>query len=289
MRASVGFEPYVIDHPDGQVVLFEVAAAFDRPVGFKGKKFVRVGSSKTELSKHPEKEREIWNRQSDWSSQICQNAGIDDLDPDAIKKARDQFTIKSPGQAERLASWDDITFLNKARLCVKGKITNAAIILLGKPESAVLIAPAVVKISWILKDAQNKELDYEHFGPPFILQVDRILDRVRNLTLRTLPSGTLFPKELSQYDPWVLREALHNSIAHQDYRLKGRINFVETPDHILISNVGSFLPGDVEKVIRQDAPSEIYRNPFLSEAMVQLNMIDTQGDGIKRMFQAQGF
>jgi len=39
--------------------------------------------------------------------------------------------------------------------------------------------------------------------------------------------------------------------------------------------------------IEQDAPLEIYRNPFLAEAMVNLNMIDTQGGGIKRMFQAQ--
>ena len=35
------------------------------------------------------------------------------------------------------------------------------------------------------------------------------------------------------------------------------------------------------------APLEIYRNPYLAEAMVSLNMIDTQGGGIKRMFQTQ--
>jgi ATP-dependent DNA helicase RecG len=43
----------------------------------------------------------------------------------------------------------------------------------------------------------------------------------------------------------------------------------------------------VDKVIQQDAPLEIYRNPFLAEAMVNLNMIDTQGGGIKRMFEKQ--
>jgi ATP-dependent DNA helicase RecG len=34
-------------------------------------------------------------------------------------------------------------------------------------------------------------------------------------------------------------------------------------------------------------PLEIYRNPYLAEAMVSLNMIDTQDGGIKRMFQVQ--
>ncbi len=51
--------------------------------------------------------------------------------------------------------------------------------------------------------------------------------------------------------------------------------------------VGDFLPGDVETVIRQDAPQAIYRNPFLADAMVELNLIDTQGGGIKRMFDTQ--
>jgi ATP-dependent DNA helicase RecG len=102
-----------------------------------------------------------------------------------------------------------------------------------------------------------------------------------------LPGGTLFPQEVTQYDPWVIREALHNSIAHQDYWLGGRINVVETPRNLNISNSGSFLPGEIETVIRSDAPLEIYRNPFLARAMVNLNMIDTQGGGIKRMFETQ--
>lgn len=287
LQPNVGFETHVFDHPDGRVVLFEIGAAWDRPVRFYGTPYIRVGSSRTTLAKHPEKERAIWHRRTDWSAQICERATLSDLDPEAITKAREQFKIKHPKMADDVATWDDKTFHNKAKLTIHGAITNAAIILLGRPEASSLLSPAVAKLSWILKDGQNRELDYEHFGPPFILQVDRILQRIRNLTLRTLPSGTLFPQEISQYDPWVIREALHNCIAHQDYGLRGRINVVETPSSILLSNVGSFIPGDVETVIRQDAPLEIYRNPFLAEAMVNLNMIDTQGGGIKRMFQAQ--
>jgi ATP-dependent DNA helicase RecG len=40
-------------------------------------------------------------------------------------------------------------------------------------------------------------------------------------------------------------------------------------------------------MIRSDAPPEIYRNPFLALAMVNLNMIDTIGSGIKRMYTRQ--
>jgi ATP-dependent DNA helicase RecG len=287
LQPNVGFEVHVLAHPKGRVVFFEVGPAWDRPVRFYGTAFIRVGTSKTELHKHPEKERAIWSRRTDWSGLVCEGATLADIDPAALVKAREQFRIKHPKQASEVGGWDDAAFLNKARLTVRGAMTNAALLLLGKPESATLLSPAVARLSWILKDGQNRELDYEHFGPPFLMQVDRVLARIRNLNVRTLPSGTLFPQEFTQYDPWVIREALHNAIAHQDYGLRGRVNVVETPSGILITNVGAFLPGDVEKVIQQDAPLEIYRNPFLAEAMVNLNMIDTQGGGIKRMFQKQ--
>ena len=289
LQPNVGFDVHRFPYCDKYVVVFEVNAAIDRPVAFYGTAYIRIGSSKTELFKHPEKEREIWSRRNrhDWSAQICERASIDDLDTKALQKARTEYKTKLPDKAEEVDSWNDIQFMNKVKLSIQGRITNAAILLLGKPESASLITPAVAKISWILKDDKNQEKDYEHFGPPFLMNVDQAFNKVRNLTYRHLPSGTLFPMEISQYDHWVIREALHNCIAHQDYSLHGRINLVETPSALILTNAGSFLPGNVETVIRQDAPPEVYRNPYLAEAMVNLNMIDTQGGGIKKMFQTQ--
>jgi ATP-dependent DNA helicase RecG len=287
LRPNVGFEVWPFVYRGLRVVLFEVHPAYDRPVQFYGTAYVRDGTSKTELSRYPEKERAIWHRRLDWSAQICEQAAPDDLDPDAIGKARREFATKFPHQAADVATWDDATFLNKAKVCIRGRVTNAALLLLGRPEASSLLAPAVARISWLLKGAGAEDLDYEHFGPPFLTNVDRLLARIRNLTVRALPGGTLFPTEITQYDPWVIREALHNCIAHQDYGLRRRIQLVETPDTLLLTNVGGFLPGRVEAVIEQNAPLEIYRNPFLAEAMVNLNMIDTQGGGIRKMFVKQ--
>jgi ATP-dependent DNA helicase RecG len=78
-------------------------------------------------------------------------------------------------------------------------------VLLGREESGYLLAPAVAQLTWILRNEAKVEQDYEHFGLPLILSSDRILKKVRNLTIRHLPSGTLFPQEVSQYDPWVMR------------------------------------------------------------------------------------
>jgi ATP-dependent DNA helicase RecG len=287
LSPNVGFEHFVFREDGRRIVLFTVNPALDRPVKFYGKAFVRVGSSKTSLAEHPEKERLIWSRRTDWTAHVCEQATFDYLDPAAVRKARQEYKIKFSTKSAEVDAWDDVTFLNKVKMSIRGQITHAGLIFLGKDESSSLLSPAVARMSWILKDGANREQDYEHFGPPAIFWADRLSGKVRNLTVRALPSGTLFPVELPQYDAWVLREALHNCIAHQDYGAGARINVVEFPDRLLFANQGTFLPGSVESVILQDAPQEIYRNPFLAEAMVNLNMIDTQGGGIKRMFTTQ--
>ncbi len=111
LHPNTGFEPRVANHPDGRVVLFEVGAARDQPVSFYGTAYVRVGASNTELSRHPEKARAIWTRGTDWSAEVCERARLDDLDPEALAKAREQFVIKHPARALDIEEWDDTTFL----------------------------------------------------------------------------------------------------------------------------------------------------------------------------------
>ncbi len=272
--------------PEGRVIMFQIPAApRGIPIAWKGHYYGREGESLNALSLQ---EIELIRSQAeDWSAKICPEATFDDLNAEAVAKAREQYKQKHPSRRTEIDRWDDVTFLNKARVTKQGKITRAAIILLGKEESENFLSPSVARMTWILRGENEIERDYKHFGSPFILNAEGIFAKIRNLTYRYLPDETLFPTEVSQYDPWVIREALHNCIAHQDYELRGKINLVEKPDELTFSNVGSFIPGDVETVIRDNSPPEIYRNPFLAHAMVNLNMIDTIGSGIRKMFQTQ--
>ena len=117
--------------------------------------------------------------------------------------------------------------------------------------------------------------------------MDAVYAKIRNLRYRYLLDSSLFPTEVTKYEPWVIREVLNNCIAHQDYELRGRISVVENPDDLIFINLGSFIPESVERVIEQNAPPERYRSPFLANAMVNLKMIDTLGGGIKKMFLLQ--
>ena len=279
---------YEVDYPEGRVIAFQIPAApRGIPIAWEGHYYGRDGEEIGALNLVEVETIRNQNNKIDWSAQIIPTASLDDLDPKAITKAREEYKEKNPRKASDCDSWGDATFLNKAKVTIQGKITNTAILLLGKEESVHFINPAVAKISWILKDEHNVELDYEHFGVPFLLNSSEVFKRVRNLTYRYIKDDSLFPTEVKMYDAFVIREALHNSIAHQDYSMQGRITVIEKPDELIFSNLGSFLPKSVATVIEQDAPQEYYRNTFLTDAMVNLNMIDTIGSGIKRMFLKQ--
>ena len=286
-NASTFIEIHELQLPEGRVIMFEIPRAIPGvPTTWEGHAFGRDGESIGALNFHEQELIRSMTR-ADWSGEICQQATLNDLAPDAVARACELFKEKHPKIAGEVAGWDTVTFLNKAKILRNGNITNAAILLLGKEESEHHLSPAIGKISWILRDRDGLEKDYQHFGPPFLLSSDFLFARIRNLTYRYMRDNTLFPTEITQYDSWVIRELLHNCIAHQDYSMQGRISVVEEEESLLFSNMGSFLPQSVENVISFDAPPEYYRNQFLADAMVNLQMIDTIGSGIKRVFSLQ--
>ncbi|NNH79230.1 transcriptional regulator [Acinetobacter sp. ANC 5380] len=289
LNPRIDFKIHELDFDGKRIILFEIPATSGSPVSFLHEAYIRVGSYTKKLKDYPGKAKKIWQSMStDWSAEICHEATIQDLDPVAIATARQLFSRKNPRLAEEVPHWDDATFLNKARLTIQAKITHTAIVLLGLPESAHFINPAVAQITWILKGIDGIEKDYQHFYTPFLLAVDELYHKIRNLKYRYIVNGTLFPEEVDQYDPYIIREALSNAIAHQDYRIGGRITVVEKEDSTLtFQNYGSFLPVSIENVILGDTPEQKYRNTFLVNAMMQLNLIDTIGSGIRRMFLKQ--
>ncbi len=282
-------EIHTVQHPDGRVLLLEIPAAPQGlPVAWEGHYYGRDGESLGPLSLEEIERIRCQNRRQDWSAAICPGATLDDLSDEAIALARREFATKHPTLASELPSWSDETFLNKAKLTIQGQITRTAILLLGKSEAAHWLNPASPTLSWILKDRDGLERDYQHFSCPLLVSADALYRKIRNLKYRYMAEGSLFPEEVDQYDPFIIREALNNAIAHQDYELGGKVSVVEFEDgRLCFSNPGTFIPGSVEQVIQADAPESRYRNRFLSDAMVNLNMIDTIGSGIRKMFLIQ--
>lgn len=294
------FEFHKVEHPDGRIVVLEIHAPRTAPLAFSGERYIRIDSHKTRLSQHPDKEFRLWamlGQKDDWSGEIVANATLEDLDPEALDTARlrfEDYLLKTERDAQRheklrtqIHSWDILTLLNKAHLTKQGRITRSALLLLGKDESSHLLAPYQPKLTWALRDENNVTRDSLHFGPPWLLSTEKLAACVHNIMLEHMPDGSLFPTAIRRYDSWVMREALHNCIAHQDYGLKGKINVIEHPDRLVFSNLGQFLPPSVEWMLEHQSPPEHYRNQWLIDGMIRLRMIDQAGSGIRRMFETQ--
>ena len=278
-----------IDVDGNRILMFKIPASPRNIVmKWKGIAFGRDGESLKPLNQSKMDEIRHQTPEPDWSAELVPNATIDDLDEVAIAKARKMFKkVHSRIPAEEVNRWSTEEFLSKCELMVDGKLTRAAIILLGKMFSDSKLRPAVAEVTWTLRDEKQDVVDYEHFSVPFILTVDEILAKIHNLTLREMPGGTLFPDTMKQYDDYTIREALHNCIAHQDYTLRQRINFVENPGFLYYANGGSFIPGTLENALATNGPQRFFRNACLCKAMVHFNMIDTVSRGIKKMFTEQ--
>ena len=188
---------------------------------------------------------------------------------------------------EEVDNMTDEEFLTKTKMMLNGKITNAAMLLLGNEDFDYLFN-APPEASWRLYDSRDDIKDYEIFKIPFITLSDRIFGKIRNLTYRYMPNQlTLFPTETKQYDMWLLRELMNNCIAHSDYTLGGRIYLNEFEDKMVITDPGTFLPGTIEAALQRNYNPPFYRNQLLAETMVKFNMIDTQSMGIRKVFRIQ--
>lgn len=286
LHPKINFEIFEFDYIGKHIVLLRIPSAKGEPAHFQKKPYIRIGSNKTDLRNHPNYVRIIYNSQEDWSANIIDQASINDLDIDALKTAREKFKEKSSRAAfySEIDNWDKATFLDKAKITINGKITNTAIILLGKEEASHYLLPAISEVTWKL---ETEEKAYEHFGTPFLLNTTKVLQNIRNVKYKFFPDNELLSTTVNKYDTRSILEAMHNCIAHQDYSLHSRILVTEKIEKLIFSNAGSFFEGNPDEYSDGEKTPERYRNYWLANAMVNLGMIDRLGYGIHTMYLAQ--
>ena len=279
----------VYEGKERRVLMFKVPAAVaGMPTEWKTRYYARSGESLVPLKQY--KIDSIRNQERrDWSRQVLPGATIEHLDKDAIVFARKQYKEKMnrPHITAEVDEMSDEEFLTKVKLMSGGKVTNAAMLLLGSADHDDLF-PNTPSLMWRLIDTDGSIKDYEIFTIPFITVTEKLFAKIRNLTYRYMPNQlSLFPKETQQYDTWLLRELLNNCIAHSNYVLGGRIYVNEEEDCISIVNPGDFLPQKIENVLQKTYNPPFYRNQLLAEAMVKFHMIDTATSGIKKVYRIQ--
>ncbi len=242
-------EVYEVTFDGKRVVLLEVPAApRGIPISWKGDYRARAGESLVPLTLDKLDEIRRQTIDADWTAVVVPEATMAHLDPLAIARARKGFAERySPRIAMAdIETWDDATFLAKARLTRDGKITRAALLLLGDDASTHLLTPHPAQLTWKLVGEQQA---YEHFRPPFLLSATALVARIRNVQLRLMPPSELIYREISKYDERSLLEGMYNCIAHQDYTKNSRIIVTEHPDRIMFVSVGEFFDGSPDEYV----------------------------------------
>ena len=275
---------YELEVEGKRVLMFQIPAApRGIPMAWQGHFYARRGESLValDMSKYEEIRRQTSD--FDWSKQIVDGATIADLDEKAIKEAREGYKEHYPNQKKEVDTWSDEVFLNKAKLTIDGRITNTAILLLGKPESLHYINH-IGEIVWRLAGMDNVG---QVFTIPFLLTTTEVMHKIRNYPFKIFPNNSFLPGEGMKYDNEVILEALHNCIAHQNYAENARIIVIERENELEFRNSGGFYDGTYEDYITGERIPKKYRNPFLAQAMANIKMIDTEGFGIHKMFVSQ--
>ena len=158
---------------DKRVLIFRIAAAkAGAPIYSMGHAYGRNGDQLVALSKEKEDKIRFVAGHFDWSAQIAANADITDLDSTALTKAREVYLARKPHLSHEINRWSDEEFLHRIQLMRDSRLTNAALILLGKAESLYKTGSTNIEIRWILHNSRGEMQDYKHLHPPFLLAVN---------------------------------------------------------------------------------------------------------------------
>jgi len=107
-------EIYELMVPDGRVLMFQIPAApLGLPVEWKGSLYGSIGENIGLLNQQEIDQIRSQPRRRDWSAEYCPEAGVEDLDPEALARARQEFKIKNNRIAAEVDKWDDMLFLSK--------------------------------------------------------------------------------------------------------------------------------------------------------------------------------
>ena len=178
----------------------------------------------------------------DFSAEICTLACLDDLDPIAVEDLRRLWQRRSPDQD--IATRPMERLLADAELIVDGRLTYAALILLGKREALGRhLAQAEVIFEYRSNEAPGPAADRHEFRQGCLPVLDEIWRLVNLRNDLQHFQQRFFVWDVPTFNERVVREAVLNAVSHRDYRHSGSVFVRQYPRRIEIVSPGGFPPG----------------------------------------------
>lgn len=257
-----------------------------RPVGklmkFEGVPLMRIGESLRNMSDE-EMFAILSEQEPDFSAKICYGLTVDQLDDTAVRKMKDSYARKQNNPAfSELSTYQVLTDL---KLLVDGKLTYAALILLGKKE----IIQERIPQSKIIWEFRNTEQQTHHdsrvvIDDPLFIAIDKVWQLVNQPTLNKkhpIQSGA-YIFDLYDFNEAVIREAVLNALAHRDYSITSEVVIKQFPQKINIINPGGFPKGvTLDNIL---TVSSTPRCRLITEILEKTGLVERSGQGVDKIY-----
>ncbi len=268
-------------HPKGRVLVFEVPPRpIGMPVQYKGAYWMRAGEDLVPMT--PDMLKRIFDESDpDYSAEICADAELDDLSPEAIERFRAMWHRRSGNDA--LLELSPGQLLEDAELIIDHGITIAALVLLGTRKAlGKHLAQAEVVYEYRSSEASTSYQQRKEYREGFFLIHDSLWETINLRNDVFQYQDGLFRQEIPTFNEAVIREAVLNAVSHRDYRLAGSVFIRQYPSRLEIVSPGGFPYGiTVDNILWRQSP----RNRRIAEVFAKCGLVERSGQGANRMFE----
>ncbi|MBQ8179080.1 MAG: hypothetical protein IJ026_01350 [Candidatus Methanomethylophilaceae archaeon] len=217
----------------------------------------------------------------DWTGNTVPGVTVRYLDPEAVRSLRASHASRSGDVA---VEGDDTSFLAGTGLMKRGRLTNSALVLLGRSSDVQDLVG--VSIRWRLVGVDGRVVDSRTFGPPMVLAVRQAASMVHNPSVTV--GGGEGARTVGTYRTASLTEALFNAVAHQDYGLGGVIDLVEREgESVTVVSRGSFPEVAPESFVLSRPSFRVPRNAHLVRSMAASGLTPGNRSGIRSLYVSQ--
>lgn len=174
--------------------------------------------------------------------------------------------------------------LNDLKLIVNGKVTNAAVLLVGKEEIIATHFPqAKVMHEYRNVDGQERFDKRIVFGQPFYILIDKLWETIdaRNGNVPVQEGPYLF--DIPFFNEQVIREVVNNAFAHRNYRIGSEIVVKQYPNKLCVISPGGFPLGVT--LNNMLTVSSTPRNRLLADVLAKTGIVERSGQGMDIIFR----
>jgi ATP-dependent DNA helicase RecG len=217
----------------------------------------------------------------DYSAEVCPDATLADLDPDAIDAFRVRWLMNS--QNERLRDMPVEQLLQDAELVTGQGVTYAGLILLGtRPALGRFLAQAEVVFEYRSSDATGPANQRDEYRQGFLLYYDKLWETISLRNDLQHYQERFVMHHIPTFREAAVREAILNAVAHRDYRHGGSVFVRQFPRRLEIVSPGGFPSGITpDNIIDKQFP----RNRRIAETFLRCGLVERSGQGANRMFE----